>query len=252
MNPKVSVICCYNDKKVLAGMLENSLNNQSIEIEKIFIDNTRNQYSSSAAALNAGANDSSGDILIFAHQDISLNNDKAISKIIDYLKESHSSIIGYAGKATDNFLYSNMKQGSTNDYAGEKQIVFPKQVQTLDESFVAIERTLFMECLFDEQTCNNWHLYVVDLCLTLGKNNISSYVVPCDAYHLSKGNIGTAFYKSLIPVARKHHVNYPVIYATCATVKTSFFNRLYFVAYNIIRATVKNHLFIKIKEKIRE
>jgi len=252
MNSKVSVICCYNDKKVLTNMLEYSLNNQDIEIERIFIDNTRNQYSSSAAALNAGANNSSGDILIFVHQDIALNNNETISRVIDYLKERHPCILGFAGKGADNFLYSNMKQGSDNDYAGEKQIASTKQVQTLDESFVAIEKTLFMKYLFDEQTCNNWHLYVVDLCLTFGENNIPSYVVPCDAYHLSKGNIGTAFYKSLIPVVRKHHAYYSIIYATCATIKTSFFNRMYFVAYNIIRVTVKNHLFRNKKEKIKK
>ena len=243
MNSKVSVICCYNDKEVLTNMLEHSLNNQNVDVEQIFINNTDNKYSSAAAALNHGASISNGDILCFVHQDIELIDNETIMKIIYYIEHNDDCILGLAGKAEDNYLYTNMKQGRDHQYAGEKQIDSLKQGQILDESFVALKKDLFMEYQFDEQTCSNWHLYTVDLCLTLGSNNVYSYVIPCDAYHFSLGNTGIEFYISLLLVARKHHADYPVIYATCATISTSFFNRLSYVLFHIAKVFVKTHLF---------
>jgi len=57
VNPNLTIICVYNRKKDFEEYLEYGLQNQNgCDFERIFIDNSDNQYSSAAAALNAGVN----------------------------------------------------------------------------------------------------------------------------------------------------------------------------------------------------
>ena len=222
-------------------MLQKSLDAQKVGMEKIFINNANAIFSSAAAALNYGASVSGGDIVIFAHQDIELKDKTAIIKIIDHLKHSTDCVLGLAGSAEDGLIYTNMKHGIDRQYAGEKQIDRPVKAEVLDESLVALKRDLFMKYSFDEQTCSNWHLYAADLCLTLGSHNIHSYVLPIEAYHLSRGNKNIDYYKNLLAIARKHHAHYPVIHTTCATTNTNLLKCLSFILYHIARITIKKH-----------
>ena len=64
-----SVICVYNDSESLNSHLLKGLKEQSINFEKILIDNTDGKFSSSAEALNYGASLALGDYLMFVHQE---------------------------------------------------------------------------------------------------------------------------------------------------------------------------------------
>ena len=216
----VSVICCYNNEEVLHDMLYKSISTQSIKCEFIPIDNRSNKFTSAASALNYGASISKGKYLIFAHQDIEIFDKTSLESIIKYLDELSPAIIGYAGRSKeDSAVYTNMKHGINRTYAGNKRIVVPTEVHTLDESFVAIEKSLFFKYKFDESVCDNWHLYTVDLCLLLASDNIKSYAIPSSAYHKSSGVIDKGYYKTLDKLVKKHRKNHNVIYSTCSIIK---------------------------------
>lgn len=39
------------------------------------------------------------------------------------------------------------------------------KVETLDEYCIAIQATVWRKSIFNEEICDGWHLYVVELCL---------------------------------------------------------------------------------------
>jgi len=50
----IAIVCVYNDERVLADFLLDSLSRQTAPYELITIDNTKNEFSSAAQALNYG------------------------------------------------------------------------------------------------------------------------------------------------------------------------------------------------------
>ena len=59
-------------------------NNQDCDYELISIDNRNHTFTSCVAALNYGADHSTGEILVFVHQDISFEKNH-LSKNLAYL-----------------------------------------------------------------------------------------------------------------------------------------------------------------------
>lgn len=203
-------------------MLEASLKKQVLSYEYILIDNTKNIFSSAAKALNHGAQQAKGDILIFAHQDILFEDAHFLGKIEDALKSLPTgSLIGLAGVNDSKGVYTNIKQGPKHENAGTHELTDIIEVQTLDEVLIACHKETFNVLKFDEKTCDNWHLYGVDLSLSnLCKGN-HSFVLPLTLYHLSSGKISLGYALTLFKVVRKHRRQVPYIYTTCSTVKTS-------------------------------
>ena len=68
----ISIVCVFNDKKVLNEYLLESLKNQTAHYELILIDNTKNKFKSASEALNYGAKNANGNYLMFVHQDVYL------------------------------------------------------------------------------------------------------------------------------------------------------------------------------------
>ena len=65
-----SIICVYNNKKILDEMLLRSLSTQTKEFELILLDNYQNKFKSATEALNFGGKLAKNDYLMFVHQDI--------------------------------------------------------------------------------------------------------------------------------------------------------------------------------------
>lgn len=91
-----SVICVYNNQKILDNWLLTSLESEPDALyESILIDNRENHYSSAAAALNAGAERANGDYYIFVHQDVRLLGDSWFDSALQYLDSLDD--VGIAG-----------------------------------------------------------------------------------------------------------------------------------------------------------
>jgi glycosyltransferase involved in cell wall biosynthesis len=224
----ISIICCYNNKLVFEQMLKMSIDIQKVEYELIGINNVTNKFNSAASALNYGASLAKGDYYVFVHQDMEIFGDDFLESVVKYIDELNDCIIGLAGKKDLNGVYTNIRHGDRNQYAGEFRIEEPKEVQTLDECFIAMSKGVFDKLKFDENNCDNWHLYAVDMCLSAKLKNIKSYVVPLEAFHASSGVLSNGYWKTMDKLVAKYKKEYLNIFTTCTSVNTGYFEYLFY------------------------
>jgi GT2 family glycosyltransferase len=212
-----SVICVYNNKKILEECLLKSLGSQTAKYELITIDNAGNDaFRSAVSALNHGAAKATAKYLMFLHQDIDLLSNKWLEeteRILDSLP--NLGIAGVAGRIVDNkFTISNIKHGIPPKLAGGIQIDSPTKVQTVDECLAIIPNSVFKKLQFDEAVCDDWHLYVTDYCLSVKKLGFDVFVIPMTLYHVSPGySFSGKYYSTLKKVLEKHKKDYKLICA---------------------------------------
>jgi hypothetical protein len=167
-------------------------------------------------------------------------------------------IAGVAGKSEDRKgIITNIKCGTPAKLAGEIQIKNPTKVQTLDECLVIIPKSVFSVLQFDEKTCNDWHLYTVDYCLSCKRLALDVYVIPVVIYHKSDGIFTKSrlqilkslrvfpesYYVTLEMVLKKHRSQYKRIYTTCGDWSTSqpiILQRIGFLADAGLRHILRN------------
>ncbi len=236
----ISIICVYNNRQILEDYLLRGLQNQTAKFELILVDNTTKQFASAAKALNHGSRRSKGDYLMFVHQDVLLGS-------IDWLADVESRLnllpgLGAAGVAGMHELkrsvMTNLEHGDPQRLAGPIQIETPEMAQTLDECLILVPRSVFAKLEFDEETCDDWHLYAVDYSLSIKKLGYDVYVIPDYVYHLSPGySMSSGYYRVMGKVLKKHRGDYPVIYTTMGVWISSYsinMNRLIHLGYKLI------------------
>jgi glycosyltransferase involved in cell wall biosynthesis len=233
----ISIVCVYNNKKILDKYLLRSLKKQTVNYELILLDNLQGKFKSASRALNYGGEKSRGKYIMFVHQDIMLDSDLWLEKaenIIDGL--TNFGIAGVAGRSEKlNGVITNVEFDIPPRHAGSIYIKEPMKVQTLDECLVIIPKLIFNKFQFDEKACNNWHLYAVDYCLDIKKRGYNVFVIPMCIYHLSTGSkmktkfnkildlgqLPKGYYLTLKKLLKKHKVFYKKIYTTCGIWETS-------------------------------
>lgn len=222
---KISVICVYNQKETLDKQLAKSLESQDTAYELIAINNTACCYSSAASALNAGVNQSTGDILIFSHQDIYLKTSDALRTLAEAIDSSVvGDVIGTQGvREKSNRYYANLTAGGRYipelllDY-NEKKI----PVDCVDEGLFGMRRQTWKLHHFDEKLCDSWHLYAVECCLWSRRNRYQVYVCPIQVHHFSYGSISKSYMKGLVHIADAYRCNFKYIWTTCYKVSSSW------------------------------
>ncbi|MGC5198980.1 hypothetical protein [Aphanothece microscopica] len=91
-------------------------------------------------------------------------------------------------------------------------------MQTLDGCLLLVQRCVFMEQGFDEETCRGWHLYVADYCLDLARRGLPVYVLPQQVYHESTGPPDPSVYATTLNgILKKHRHHCKNIYLTIGT-----------------------------------
>lgn len=240
----ISIVCAYNNEEVLRDFLLKSLGSQTVEFELIKIDNTRNIFKSAAEALNYGGKKAKGEYIMFAHQDVYLlaegwleKAELFLSKILDL------GVAGVAGtRETGN---SNVKRAigmvyhgpNKEPWWGNKNFEEPVEVQTLDEQILIVTRTVFDNLKFDEKTCDGWHIYGADFCLSARELGRKSYVLPLPVWHRSEGHMVADYYKVLSKFLKKHKL-YKKIYLTSGVWHTNnLFNYL-----GLLRMAIKSEI----------
>lgn len=231
---KISVICVYNNKKQYDEQLKKSLTTQSVNYELIGVANYDNSFTSAAKALNYGAKNSIGDILIFAHQDIYFKTNNELQILAEYIDRcSIGDIVGTQGVIDRSTLYyTNLTSG--NCLITKLVNKFPLslvEVSCVDEGLFGMTRKTFEVHNFNENLCDNWHLYAVEFCLWARKNNHHVYVCPIQIHHFSRGRISRSYMKGLIKLADYYKHSFKYVWTTCYKVKTSwlYLRGLYFI-----------------------
>ena len=230
----ISVICVYNNKKILENCLLESIKNQTTKVELILLDNRERRFKSAAEALNYGGKQAKGKYLMFIHQDMILNSHlwtEEVERMLDKLPDF--GIVGVAGKCKNSKVgITNIEHGIPKKAAGEIHIKKPEKMQTVDECLIIIPKTVFAILQFDEKVCSDWHLYAVDYCLSIKKLGFNSYVIPIFAYHKSLGySMSEEYFVVLKKIIKKHKNYYKMIYTTVGNWSTVYpvcISRVYF------------------------
>lgn len=245
MSIKISVICVYNNKNQFEMQLKQSLYDQNVEYELVELDNENGRFSSAAEALNYGAKLAQGDVLIFSHQDIYFKESDGLSKLSKAIEEcGKGSIVGTQGVSDGSMIYyTNLTSGNRL----EKRMIrdfdeAPIEVSCIDEGLFGMMKSTYQVHPFDEELCDNWHLYAVEQCLWARKNGNHVYSYPLQIHHFSRGHISRSYMKGLIKIAKYYRKSNKYIWTTCYKVKTtkSYLYLLYFCwcSYRIIRGKV--------------
>ncbi len=247
----ISIICTFNNKKILDDYLLNSLKYQTMDYELILIDNTTGKFKSAAEALNYGGEKAKGTYLMFIHQDFEfeLNGLNELEKDLKFLL--NLGVAGVAGKY-DYYLISKIKTGVPPVLPGHVPFEDPLKVQTLDECLIIIPQKVFQRIKFDETTCDNWHLYATDYCLSVKEAGLDAYVIPMGGYHVSPGYSfsGKEYYSTLEKLVKKHKASHKWIYTTTgswSTVYPLFLQIFYQKMYYFL---LQFDLLVKIKKKV--
>lgn len=228
----ISVINVYNNSKEYDNFL-NSLKEQNIysELEIIGINNTTNHFRSAAAALNYGATQAKGDTLIFSHQDIEFLEDDVIQRFAEYVKNSPDALVGVAGYGVGNHeKYSTLIHGKECTKVGkwhgnESETI---EIETADECFFGMKRIVWEKYRFNEEICDNWHLYAVEFALRIRIDGLVCLCVPAAIWHKSTGNMNSEFYKGVKRLIKIYKHQYPYLYTTCVQIRNTKFGLIYF------------------------
>lgn len=246
----ISIVTVYNNKQSLEEILLKSLKNQTARFELITLDNTEGKFKSAAEAFNRGGRKANGKYIMFIHSDVDLSSNTWLEdaeKILNSIE--NLGIAGVAGMS---------EKGSSNKERGRNVIKHkyppviwswgnpiqkPESVQTLDECLTIIPKSVFNILQFDEKTCDDWHLYDVDYCLSCKRLGFEVYAIPMFIYHksvsLSKSHKAKLqilkslvspqglyypgfYYQSLKKVLSKHKNHFKWIYTTCGDWNTSY------------------------------
>lgn len=218
-----SIICVYNNITALEDKLLYSLKKNNVECELVLIDNTNNQFPSAASALNYGANQAKNDVLIFAHQDIYIKSPNEIETMArDIERLPMGSILGAQGAIEGNKEdISNLTAGSELICDHRSEITKLIKCDCVDEGLFGMKRQIFSELRFNEELCNNWHLYAVEMCLHTRKNGGNVYIHPIQIHHFSYGHISRGYMKNMIKLVDYYHNDFKYIWTTCYKVKAN-------------------------------
>lgn len=168
----ISIIVCSINEKKFASVSKNlgdRLEGEAYEIIGI------HDAKSLCEGYNRGAEESTGSILIFCHDDIEIVSPDFSKKIRKYLQ--HYDMVGVAGTsrlANFNWMLSGQPYihgvvtqiaPNTNELVilvfGADQPV-SENIQALDGLFIAMKRRVWEEIRFDEKTFDAFHGYDVD------------------------------------------------------------------------------------------
>jgi hypothetical protein len=188
----ISIVCVYNNERLLADFLLDSLHRQTVHYELITIDNTEKQFTSAAQALNCGGRKARGNYIMFVHQDIRLCSNEWLNDAETMLDSlPNLGVAGIAGRRGGGCILANLTNGTPPTAAGTQIGAEPVAVQTLDECLVIVPRGVFNVLQFDEITCDGWHLYAVEYCVSSTLLGFALYVLPFYTYHASEGASST-------------------------------------------------------------
>jgi len=226
----ISVVVVYNNEQIFNENLLSSLKKQTAEFEFIPMDNTKKKFKSAAEALNQGGAKAKGKYIMFVHQDVDLRSSTWLEdteKILDSLPRlGIAGVAGVTETGKGNEKCRNRIEHLEDHSFWGNIIEEPERVQTLDECMGIVPRSLFSELQFDEKTCDDWHLYMVDYCLSCRKLGLYTYALPMFIYHRSHkkrpreilksgGSLTASYWRTLGKLTKKHKGYYKWIYTSC-------------------------------------
>ena len=181
----ITFIAAVSDRKILENNLLASDCLRAPHPHQILV---QEGFRSSAAAYNAGIDQSVNDLLVFSHQDIIFPQpwlgDLERSLQLLETTDPNWGVLGCYGVTGDNqprgHIYSHghgILQGPCDP---------PQTVQTLDEIVLILRKSSGLR--FDD-TLPDFHMYGVDICMRAAKQGRKSYAIDAFCIHNSTFNL---------------------------------------------------------------
>lgn len=220
----LSIACVYN-KLDQFERFKASIDALPFNVQLVAIDNREKAWPSAASAYNYAVGAAESDVILFSHQDIVFLDASFVSEFIDEVRRNHDLLVGVAGAVeteggNSRKMVSGMYQSSMlwRHHTAEASTM----VSTLDECLFGCHKDLFSKVRFDEEVCNGWHFYAVDLSLQVQDAGASVMVLPAAVLHLSGGNRDDSYYVAQEKLKRKYAKTREIIVTTCGWTRTGF------------------------------
>lgn len=242
----ISVIVCSRLGSSSGALHERNARKTALNgIEYVLVDNSDGRHGI-CSAYNAGVEKSSGEILVFMHEDVFFMEpawDKQLA-----LKFSDSSI-GLVGVAGTQYLFPNppgwvvagrpfIKGKVVHETKGGANFhltVFSwdktdSDVVAVDGLFFAIRRELFSRVSFDERTFDGFHFYDLDICMQIRASHRLIVTPDILLKHQSGGAFNALWHDYAARFVNKYRAQLP---ATCATGIPDLSNRVPFENFDL-------------------
>lgn len=252
-NKMVTIVCCYNDSGQYQKFCT-SLENQNVAYELVGIDNRTQRFSSCSSALNVALSSVNTEYVIYSHQDIELPEADMLERFLAYLGQTgKNDIVGVAGAVEEatakpetvehnedrdgTCVLSRVRHGGELACAGELEFHGLVECDTVDECFFGGRTETFRTEPFDEELCDNWHLYAVERCLRARVRGGKVWVCDVPLIHHSGGNINHSYNEGFRRIAahyaklpdgdsgRKVRERIKVIRTVCGSARTDWLHR---------------------------
>ena len=179
-------------------------------------------YNSAAGAYNSGRDKSSGEVLVFVHQDVFLPEEwsRAFSDALRWLQEYDPDwgVLGCFGRTAKGLSQGHVHSVGLQQTLGSR-FFLPAQVRLLDELLLVVRRSSGLR--FDE-ALPGFHLYGTDICLESERRGMRNYVIPAFCIHNSNriSWLPTAFWKAFLHTRRKWWHELP-LHSPCIQISRS-------------------------------
>lgn len=212
-----SFIVAVNDDFVLSNCL---LRSPSVSSAREVI--LERGHECAGQAYNAGIGKATGDVLIFAHQDVFLPNgwEKSLSYAVAQLEVEDPGwgVLGTFGIGSSGSVVGYVHSTGLRRTLGSP-LPYPVPVKTLDEMCLVLRRSSGLR--FDDHL-PGFHLYGTDICLQAEQKGMRSYALSAFCIHNSNGirRLPLAFWWASLYLRRKWFDVLPVT-APCVRITKS-------------------------------
>jgi hypothetical protein len=180
--PRIALVAAVNNDAVLAA---NLMRSPVVQQGRASVS-LQHHAPSAAIAYNRGLDETSEDVVVFAHQDVYLPEGwvERLFATIAALEGTEPSwaVIGVIGMALDGAMAGQIWCASNRGIIGTR-IPGPVAVQSLDEIVIVLRRSSGLR--FDE-SLPHFHLYATDIVQTARSSGLGSYVADLPVIHNSK------------------------------------------------------------------
>lgn len=179
---RLHIVAAVNDEDVLDNNLKRS---DMVASGRVALSCYRGAKSA-AQAYNEGLDDTSAEIIVFAHQDVFFPDaweaelERAITLI--EAEDPNWAVIGAWGIDTDGEFQGHAWSSGLSRRLGGR-FERPREIECIDEFVIIVRRASGLR--FDE-TLPGFHLYAADIVLAARQAGLKSYVADIPAIHNSK------------------------------------------------------------------
>lgn len=177
-------------EEMLDSFLKKGFDEKSCEY--LYADNTKSNTFDAFLAINLFLRNARGKFIIICHQDVLIDKDdiETLRNCLTSLekKDPRWAVCGNAGAAGPNHIVYHI---SYPDGTFMNKGAFPIKVSALDENFMLVKNSALLKV---SNNLEGFHLYATDLVLQAELNGYTTYVIPFNLTHKSRGNRDNSFF----------------------------------------------------------